>query len=50
MTPAKFSDFFCSLVTYRNQLILFLSSDFWGDPPTEDVIHVYMEAPFCDLT
>ena len=49
MTSAKFSDFFyltitkCSLVTFTNQLILFLLSAFWGPPsppPTADVIYV----------
>ena len=41
MTSAKFSDFltFSPLVTYRNQLILSLSSAFGGPPPTADVIY-----------
>ena len=41
MTSAKCWDFFnhSPLVTYINQLILFLSSAFWGPPPSVDVTY-----------
>ena len=42
MTSANISDFSdppFPLVTYRNQLILFLSSAFWGPPSSPDVIY-----------
>ena len=41
MMSAKFWDFFAHspLVTYRNPLILFLSSGFWGPPSSSDVIY-----------
>ena len=47
MTSAKVSDFFTQfpLVTVTNQLILFLSSAFWGPPSPHPLWTSYTEAP-----
>ena len=46
MTSAKFYDFFNPPpVTYRNKLILFLPSAFWGPASPLPVRTSYMEAP-----
>ena len=52
VTSAKFSDFFLPpppVVTVTNQLILFLSSAFWGQPLPHPLWTSYMEAPTWDV-
>ena len=39
MTSAKVGDFLTLFVTVTNQLIVFLSSAFWGPPSSADVIY-----------